>query len=264
VKILVCTIAVAAAFWPWQSTAQPNRASGEVRGAKTKSPESTNAACQDAGISQNGQTDEFEILVRRDFLDGLAGDRAAFDRAMKLCSATLAQHPRHASALVWHGSGLVFLAMQAFAARDLPNGTNFWQRGMAEMDNAAALEPENVAVLLPRGRTLLGVSRHAPDAAQARALLQTGIGDYEKALQLQKPRFQTLSLQARGQLLFGLADGWHRLGNASRAGFYFQRVLEDCGGSSYAEQARIWVETKDPSALADTPQAAACIACHGK
>src|SRR6266404_4849744 len=257
-KILACAVALVAAFCAWQLAAQTNRASNAERAQTRDARDATNATTRDAGTSEKEQTDEFDRLVREDFLAGLAGDRVAFDRAMKLCAETLAQNPKHARALVWHGSGLVFLATQAFAARDLPSGTNFWQQGMAEMDGAVALEPEHVGVLLPRGRTLLGVSRHAPDAAQARALLQTGVGDYEKALQLQKPRFQSLSLHARGELLFGLADGWHRLGSTNRAGFYFQRVIEQCDGSAYADQARVWLGTRDLSALPDSPQTAAC------
>jgi hypothetical protein len=50
------------------------------------------------------------------------------------------------------------------------------------MDDAVTLEPENVAVLIPRGATLLEASREVPIAGQARALLARGVADYEQVL----------------------------------------------------------------------------------
>src|SRR4051794_18787746 len=48
--------------------------------------------------------ERFDFLVREDFFAGLAGDREKFQRAMKLCEDTLAKNPKHADAMVWHGS----------------------------------------------------------------------------------------------------------------------------------------------------------------
>lgn len=49
----------------------------------------------------------FDALVRADFFAGLAGDQVRFQKAMDLCERTLAKDPRHAEAMVWHGSGLL-------------------------------------------------------------------------------------------------------------------------------------------------------------
>ena len=48
--------------------------------------------------------DAFDYKVRADFFDGLRGDTAALDRAIKLCEDTLAREPDHAEAMVWHGA----------------------------------------------------------------------------------------------------------------------------------------------------------------
>jgi hypothetical protein len=231
-------------------------------GQSTNAPNSTNGIVQPSAISTNEPPEKFDALVRADFFEGLAGDREAFSRAMKLCEETLTNHTKHAQAMVWHGSGLLFLAAQAFAAGDAQKGSEFWQQGMKEMDGAVALEPDNVAVLIPRGATLLGVSKHTPDPAQGRTLLKIGVADYEKVLRLQKSYFKDLSLHARGELLFGLADGWHRLQNPKRARLYFQRVVEECEGSPYAQQAQVWLDSKDPGALPDSAATSACIGCH--
>jgi hypothetical protein len=81
----------------------------------------------------------FDYLVRADFLAGTAWDLARFERAMKLCEETLAANPRHAEALVWHGSGLVFLSGQAVKRGDLETARDLLARGLKEMDQAVGL-----------------------------------------------------------------------------------------------------------------------------
>src|ERR1051326_6901329 len=74
---------------------------------------STNAAQQanrskpePASTGQQAATTRFDFLVREDFFAGMAGNREAFNRAMKVCEDALAKNPKHAEAMVWHGSGL--------------------------------------------------------------------------------------------------------------------------------------------------------------
>jgi hypothetical protein len=111
----------------------------------------------------------FDELVRADFFAGVAGDAAALDRAMRLIEATLDADPRRPDVLVWHGSGLMVRAAQAVEKGDIAAIERFWKRGLDEMNQAVALAPDNVAVLIPRGATLLEVSRSVPDADQARS-----------------------------------------------------------------------------------------------
>src|ERR1700730_8741854 len=86
-------------------------------------------------------SERFDKVVRGDFFAGFAGDKAALDRGMKACEEKLAENPKHAEAMVWHGSGLVFLAGQAFQKGDFGTGGPLWDKGMKEMDGAALLEP---------------------------------------------------------------------------------------------------------------------------
>ena len=46
----------------------------------------------------------FDYLVRADFFAGIAGDEARMKKAQDLCEKTLAEHPTHPEALVWHGA----------------------------------------------------------------------------------------------------------------------------------------------------------------
>jgi hypothetical protein len=225
--------------------------------------EATPPVIQKAGSAEYEISPErFDYLVREDFFTGLGGDRKAFDRAMKLCEDTLGKNPQHAAAMVWHGAGVIFMAGKAFQSKEIAKGIDLWQRGLKEMNDAVALQPDNINILIPRGATLLPASRHGPDPAASKAMLQTGVADYEKVLQQQKPNFQKLSTHAKGELLSGLADGWYRLGDLDKSRAYLRQITRDCAGSAYAVRASDWLETKDSSALQQKSKTMSCIGCH--
>jgi hypothetical protein len=196
------------------------------------------------------------MQVRDDFFAGLLeGDQAALDRAMKLCDATLARDPRHAEAMVWHGGGLILRAGSAFRAGERERGMTLWTQGMAEMDRAVALAPDEVGTRIPRGAVLLAASPFVPEPERTR-LLDKGLGDYEHALALQKDHFDRLSRHARTQLLFGLADGWNRRGDQARARAYFERVRAVAGNTPYGKRAEAFLAGET------APAAVACGGCH--
>jgi hypothetical protein len=209
---------------------------------------------------QPRQEPRFDELIRADFFAGVAGDSAALDRAMGLIDKTLADDPRRADVLVWHGSGLVVRSGQAFEKGDAATGAALWERGLKEMNDAVALAPDDVAVLIPRGAVLLEASRSLPDSVEAKTVLSTGVSDYEKVLQLQAPYFRYLSDHSRGELLFGLAEGLHRLGQRDRARVYFERLLSEAKDSEYGKMADGWL--KDPSGA--TARQRGCVGCHKK
>ena len=210
-----------------------------------------------ATAGQRPARERFDYLVREDFFAGFEGDQAAFERGMKTCEDALAGNPKHAEALVWHGGGLVFRARDYFQKGDAQNGMQTWSRGLKEMDEAVALEPDNVGVLIPRGATLLVVSRFAKPPAESRRLLTLAIGDYEKVLHLQTGYFASLSGHARGELLFGLAEGWQRLGDETKARAYFQRLVSEAQGSARQQQAAAYLAT---GKLVSSAQS--CVGCH--
>lgn len=204
------------------------------------------------------KTERFDLLVRDDFFAGLlADDQAALDRAMKLCEDTLARDPRHAEAMVWHGGGLILRAGAAFRAGQKDRGIELWSHGLAEMDRAVALSPDDVGTRIPRGATLLAASPFVPEPERTR-LLDKGLGDYERVLALQKDRFERLSRHARTQLLYGLADGWNRRGDRARARAYFTRLREIAAGTAYGERAEAFLAGNTE------PAAVACGGCHAR
>lgn len=167
--------------------------------------------------------ERFDEKVRADFFDGLRGDTAAMDRAMKVCEETLAKHPEHAEAMVWHGAGILGRASTAFRAGDRERGIALYSQGLAEMDAAVALEPNNIGVRIPRGAVLLAMAPFVPEPEKTK-LLERGVGDYEATYALQQSYFPTLTLHAREQLLYGLTDGYAHLGKPDKAAAYYEKM----------------------------------------
>jgi hypothetical protein len=202
-------------------------------------------------------TERFDMLVRADFFAGFAGSEARLAKGMAACERVLADHPNHAEALVWHGSGLTFSAGQAFQKGDMKTGGELWQRGMTEMDRAVALAPDNVSVLIPRGAFLLQASQNMPPQ-MGRPLVEKGVADYERVLAIQAPIFAMLGDHPKGELLFGLAEGYSRLGNGEKTRTYFDRLIKDAPASGQAPKAQAWLST----GTLPKSEGLSCVGCH--
>lgn len=201
--------------------------------------------------------ERFDYRVRNDFFAGFAGDKEALQRAMRICEEQLAQDPQHPEAMVWHGSGLLFQSRAYFQNGDQATGSQYWQRGLNEMDQAVKLAPDNVGVRIPRGAVLLTASHYLPSPEMARPLIERGVSDYEKAYEVQNETFDNLGTHPRGELLFGLAEGYSRLGEEVKARQYFEKIRTDLPNTVYAKRAATWLETKSLP-VSQT----GCVGCH--
>ena len=152
---------------------------------------STATSAQDA-------SKRFDFLVREDIFAGLAGDRARFDKAMKLCEETLAKNPKHAEAMVWHGGGVFTRAGWAFQAGDMRKGGELWRKGLDEMNAAVALEPDNIGVLIPRAAVLLESVEACAPACGGERIARNGCQRLRKSLEASATLFrQTFNARAR-------------------------------------------------------------------
>jgi tetratricopeptide (TPR) repeat protein len=200
--------------------------------------------------------DRFDMKVRNYFFAGLAGDDASLQKGMKICEQILASDPRQPEALVWHGTGLVTESRAAFQQGDQQNGAALWQRGLDEMDQAAAMAPNDLGVRIVRGAVLLIASQYLPTEA-AHPLIEKGLTDYEKAYSVQGPDLSRLGTHKSGELMIGIADAYARLGQTDRAQQWFERIQKELPGTPYANSAATWLETKTLA-----PQQAGCLSCH--
>jgi hypothetical protein len=214
------------------------------------------AAAVFAGMLGAAPAQRFDNVVRNGFFAGFRGDREALDQSMKICEQILANEPKHAEALVWHGGGLVFLSGQAFRAGDREKGIELWVRGNKELDDAVALSPKSIGVLIPRGAVLLAATKAMPPE-RARPSIEKGVSDYETAYALQKDALETMGVHPKGELLFGIAEANARLGNLEKAGSFFELITNSLPGTEYARRAKIWLDTRSL-----TVEQTQCIGCH--
>lgn len=200
--------------------------------------------------------ERLELKVRADFFAGLEGDAVAFARAMKTCDDVLAARPDDAEALVWRGSGRLWEAGVAYRKGDFQNGKALWDRALSEIDRAVEVAPDAVGVRIPRGAALLGAAPHVPDPATSQSLYERAAADYETTLRLQEPYLAKLSIHAREELFFGLADVQAHLGDKAKARAFFERLVRDCPDSQLVPYAQAWLSGSPP----DTRPR--CAGCH--
>jgi tetratricopeptide (TPR) repeat protein len=187
----------------------------------------------------------------------VAGDEARLTRAMELCERTLAENPKHAEAMVWHGAAGLVRAGQAFAKGDMAVGGQLFERAMKEMNDAAALAPDNPGVLIPRAAVLLEGTRNMPPD-MARPLVESAVANYEHVLEIQAPIWRTLGDHAKGELLFGLAEGSARLGRLEKARAYFERLIDDAPTSGQVPKAQQWIA----NGTIPKSNGPSCVGCH--
>jgi tetratricopeptide (TPR) repeat protein len=212
---------------------------------------------QAAPAASARQADRFDYLVRADFFAGVAGNEARLKKAIDLCEQTLIDNPSHPEAMVWHGAGTLVLAGQAFQKGDMATGGPMFERAVKEMNDAVALAPDNPGVLIPRAAVLFEATRNMPPD-MARPLLESAVENYERVLEIQSPYFATLGDHAKGELLFGLAEGSSRLGRADQARTYFDRLINDAPTSGQAPKAKEWIATGTLPKSNGTN----CVGCH--
>ena len=210
-----------------------------------------------AAAQQAPDAKRFDYLVRADFFAGVAGDAVRLQKAIDLCERTLAENPRHAEALVWRGASLLVQAGQAFAKGDMAVGGSLFGRALKEMDDAAALAPDNPGVLIPRAAVLLEATKNMPPEA-ARPLVQSAVANYEHVLEVQASTWPTLGDHAKGELLFGLAEGSARVGQQDKARMYFERLIKDAPTSGQTPKAKEWLT----SGTIPKSNGTSCVGCH--
>jgi hypothetical protein len=201
----------------------------------------------------------FDAIVRGDFFAGMMGNRARLERGMKYCEDILAKNPKHPDALVWHGGGLLTMAADAYRKGDAALGDELWDRGLKEMNEAVALAPDDIAILIGRAATVIGLAQSGWDPADkdARALVESVLLDYEKVYRKQKPYFHRLDEHSRGELLFGLASGWSILGEHEKARLYLDLIIREVEGTQYEKEAKKWLDA-NPRAVIQHD----CRGCH--
>jgi len=201
----------------------------------------------------------FDPRIRADFFAGFNGDAKAMERGLSAAEEIIrGGSPLAAEALAWHGSGLLSQAGEKFAHNDFEAGGALWEKALAEMDEAGKRQPDNPAVLIPRAATWFAASRLSPPT-MGKPILKKALADYEHVYDLQRVFFDRLDGHMRGELLFGLADGYARDGNQEKARFYFEKLAAVGTESGHLEQAQHYLNGEKY-----TVTGVGCVGCHVK
>lgn len=210
--------------------------------------------------AQESRPQRFDYLVREDLFAGFRGDQARFDKGMKTCEDALKENPKNAPAMAWHAAGLLYASGQSFRTGDPQKGMELWDRALKESDAAADLDPTNPGVIIPRAASMMAAARFAPENL-ARPLRQRVVVDYERTLESQKPYLENLGVHPRGELLSGLAENYHWMGNSEKSREMLQRIEKELYGTVYQKNATAWLKNPptDPKASTLT-----CQGCHTK
>jgi hypothetical protein len=208
------------------------------------------------------------LAAQQDLQDlGVAGIQALFkgtpedlQRLAKMVDADLAVDPNYPLARLLHGVLTFNRAGDSSKKGDMAAAGKFFQQGVSEMEEAIRLDPDNVGLRAPRGAIFIAASRQMPPQ-MGKPLLDTGIADFEHILHMQEQdgSFAGRSNHQRGEVLTGLADGWARSGDDTKARAYFARIAKELPGTIYQTRAQAWLDGKPES---KSPEFFACAGCH--
>lgn len=205
--------------------------------------------------------DRFDYKVRDAFFAGMMGDSQALERAMSAAAETIAANPKHAEAMVWHGAGLYFQGGSAMAHGDRLKAMELIMKGLAEMDRAVELEPENPGVRIPRGSALIASVRVMSGANPMVGMLtRKAISDFTTVYEMQKDHLDKLGTHPLGELLQGLGDMHSRSGEKDRAADFYRMIAAKLPGTEYAKRASAWLETRETLPASKSQ----CVGCHVK
>ena len=202
------------------------------------------------------EPERFDEKVREHFFAGFAGNEDALRRGMAICEETLAADPNHPGALVWQASGWFYESSFAFARGDTEGGMTLYNKSVAQFDRAVALAPNSLQTLIPRAAVYLSVAPYITHAPTRIGLLETVVGDYTKALELQEPYFDSLSLHGQGELLGALAEALWLLERRDEAQIYLNRIITELPETPYALMAQRQLDQPE------TAQQLTCLGCH--
>lgn len=207
-------------------------------------------------VAISAQGFDFET-VRADFFAGAAGDGAALQRAMAAAEGALAQDAKNAPAMSVHGFGAVIAGGQAYQKGDASRGGELFQRGLAELNGAVQLAPENGLVRALRGILLQQVSRQMPPG-MGTPMLDDARSDFQFLFDAQSANLDGLGPHRLGELLQSLGDIHSRLGRTADAERFYGLIQQKLPDTEYARRASAWMTTKQPLPAERTT----CVGCH--
>ncbi len=163
---------------------------------------------------------KFDNDLITDFYKGMGGDEPSLERAITKAAKILAANPKDAQALVWTGSVNLAQSGKVFMAGNFAEGGKLWAEGRRKMDEAVALDGENVEILIVRGSTYLSASAKYPVKEEADKLRLLGRADLEKIIAVTEGKTDGKSVGIRAKSIIILSKHYSETGDKEKAESY--------------------------------------------
>ena len=194
--------------------------------------------------------------LRNDLFAAMAGNAEALQRIFVGTENVLKENPNHAQALVWHGAatmGKFFVEPPGNPQAAMQNV----QHGVAEMDRAVSLTPDDLEIRIMRAVVYGPASRNLPPPL-AESMLEKTRTDLQHTFDLQEKYLAELGTHPLGELLQALGDAYSRQGKADDAEKYYRMIQTMLKDTEYARRAGEWMKSRQPLPEAQTN----CVGCH--
>jgi len=197
--------------------------------------------------------------MRNDFFAAFSGNVDASTRLIANSERMLAANPDHPQALAWHG--LTLLATGAPDSRAPSDEQNAaiarFRKGVAELDRAVGLAPDDIEVRVLRGVAFRPISLQIP-APFSERMLEEARTDFQRIFDLEREQLNEIGTHPLGELLQALGDIYARQGKVEEAERYYRLIATKLAGTEYAVRAARWLETRQPL----SPEQTGCVGCH--
>lgn len=190
----------------------------------------------------------FEREVLADFVKAAQGDAQARQRLMATCDRAIEADAQHAEAIAWRGAARMFQASEASSSGDFRAAMNHTNASLADLNKARKLEPENPGVRMVAANMLLSLAKYHPIENMAKGYAKQGIEDASVALSKLYDNWGNQPAEVKGELMLGVADAYAKLGEATKARDWFNRVIGAVPGTAWAEQAQAWIDAAEKKA----------------
>jgi tetratricopeptide (TPR) repeat protein len=197
--------------------------------------------------------------MRNDLFAALSGNGDAVTRLVTNSERLLAANPDHPQALVWHGMTLLATGWpnSRMSSEERDAALARFREGVAEVDRAVELAPDDIEVRVMRGIAFRPISLQMPSPNSER-MLEKARTDFQRIFDLQRDVLDGLGTHPLGELLQALGDIYARQSKIEEADRYYGLIEAKLPGTEYAARAALWRQTRQPL----PPGQTSCIGCH--
>ena len=197
--------------------------------------------------------------VREDLFAGfLANDMDRLRAGMQKVEDLLRENPKNAGALAWKGLGQVTLAVRSLEAGNRKEFDREYAAAIDLFEQCLKMAPNNEGVFAIYGGTMIMFAPRVPADLQrgawekARAMFTGLYGAQKETLAKMPPHFQ-------GEVLAGLAESEHHLGNAEQSRVWLRQIVANMPATPYERRAQQWLAK--PESIS-TGNRVVCQTCH--